>query len=273
MSRVQRTARRGFTLIELLVVIAIIAILAAILLPVLSRAKLKAYEAQCLSNQHQIMIGMFAYAADHADQILPYNNDVNYAAAMMQGSAEYDLALTQGMLRTNNALFSYAANVGVYHCPGDKRFLSEPRYSTHGWAFLSYAKTENVAGDPCSDYYAIRSSYQKFAAVRNPASTFAFTESRGLFGCSSEPWILLWDSAFGFNSGPTLCDAVPGVDHGPGTVFSYADGHTVTHKWTASIQSSAREMYYHPFVIPRNSLDLYFLSENYQFPGWRMPTF
>ena len=66
------TRRRGFTLIELLVVIAIIAILAAILFPVFARAREKARQSSCLSNQKQIMLAILSYVQDYDETFPPY---------------------------------------------------------------------------------------------------------------------------------------------------------------------------------------------------------
>src|SRR6266571_5211481 len=68
------SARRAFTLIELLVVIAIIAILAAMLLPALSKAKEAAKKANCLSNLHQMGIGLLMYA-DNNNNLIPRGNN------------------------------------------------------------------------------------------------------------------------------------------------------------------------------------------------------
>ncbi len=63
-----RTTRRGFTLIELLIVIAVIAILAALLLPAIERARAQARRAQCLSHLKQVGLAFLSFSHDHNNQ-------------------------------------------------------------------------------------------------------------------------------------------------------------------------------------------------------------
>jgi prepilin-type N-terminal cleavage/methylation domain-containing protein len=104
--------KTGFTLIELLVVIAIIGILAALLLPVLGRAKKKAQQANCVSNQKQIGIALTLYASDHADR-LPLLEDWNSLGGQ-DGTYDFFVAAT------NRPLYSYQGNGQIFRCPSDK---------------------------------------------------------------------------------------------------------------------------------------------------------
>lgn len=105
--------KRGFTLIELLVVIAIIAILAALLLPALSKAKAHAWSVRCISNLRQVGLGLRLYADDYSE-LNPMSgtviawNDVDYAPPIGSGMASW-----------MQQLITFTATTNLYRCPAD----------------------------------------------------------------------------------------------------------------------------------------------------------
>jgi prepilin-type N-terminal cleavage/methylation domain-containing protein/prepilin-type processing-associated H-X9-DG protein len=105
--------RSGFTLIELLVVIAIIAILAAILFPVFARAREKARQASCLSNQKQIGLGLMMYVQDYDEKTPVQFNG-------------WDQPLWR------DVILPYIKNGQVYQCPSDGNAWGTPHQASYG---------------------------------------------------------------------------------------------------------------------------------------------
>jgi len=231
----------GFTLIELLVVIAIIAILAAMLLPALSKAKLKAQGIQCLNNHKQLALAWKMYNDDNRDNLL-------YASWTGTPDPTVDpYVWVQGEMNFNNnnrsnwdveqdikrsPLWPYCGkSTGIWKCPADRSFVTvggeqRPRVrsmSMNFW-FGGFGGDGSLSGGGWI-------LYRKFSdlIIPGPTKTWLFLDMRedsidiGNFATDMRGYPDSWQNT-GFYD-------LPGMYHNRACGFSFADGHSEIKKW------------------------------------------
>ncbi|BDI29945.1 hypothetical protein CCAX7_19960 [Capsulimonas corticalis] len=145
----RKTVKLGFTLIELLVVIAIIAILAAILFPVFAKAREKARQISCLSNEKQLGLGLLQYSQDN-DEVLGqawHGNGGYQASDPTPGNVKY---------KWMDAIYPYVKSTQVFHCPDFNNDLSTPTAPTG-----NYVPYQQLTGPDDTHYgsYSMNASY------------------------------------------------------------------------------------------------------------------
>ena len=261
-----RSVRSGFTLIELLVVIAIIGILAALLLPVLTRAKMRAQSVQCMSNSKQLALGWIMYADDNQDLAAPNEFPFttsyflspaairatmqNWVVGTMEQPSDskiwQELSISTANLHTNTVMVRYIANAATYQCPADhyvdpfsntQHVRSYSMNSAVGTVWYSHFNGGGPIGAPVPPGWINGDSYNSPGA--QTWMTFGKTTA---IKSPSQIWVFLDENPFTINDGSYAVSAnasmghtylidYPSANHGGAGGMAFADGHSIIHRW------------------------------------------
>jgi len=236
--RCRRSAAHGFTLIELLVVIAVLAILAALLLPALSRARQKSQGAYCLNNLKQLQYAWHLYTGDYGDSVPPVSSTelcgkdpqhASWVAGWLKTDSDFgdkfdstntDLLIGQAYTEFGSLGYNYVKHAQVYRCPADK--------STVKVGERSYPRVRSMS---VNAYLSGKGKWQmpQFVVFRRTADILK----------PEKIWVFIDEREDSINDGAFAVDMTqhyaivdfPATYHNGSGGLSFADGHAEYHHW------------------------------------------